>query len=64
MQAIGLTKKQLLKIILLLSVFVLSSVLARGMLRWGIFFNKSVLFFVLSKVLIQEQINFLPEPVL
>ena len=38
MQAFGLTKMQLLKIILLLSVFVLSSVLATGMLCWGIFF--------------------------
>ena len=38
MQAFGLTKMKLLKIILLLSVFFLSSVLATGMIRWGIFF--------------------------
>ena len=39
MEAFGLIKMQLLKIILLLPGFVLSSVLATGMLRWGIFFG-------------------------
>ena len=38
MQAFGLTKMQFLKIILLQSVFVLSSVLDTGMLHWAILF--------------------------
>ena len=47
MQAFDLIKMQLLKIILLLSVFALSSVLATGMLRWGFFFT-SVLRFAIK----------------
>ena len=65
MQAFGLTKMQFLQIILLVSVFVLSSALAKGILRCGIlnFFNKSSSMCLIKfKVLIQEQINFLPEP--
>ena len=66
MQAFGLTKMQLLKIVFLLSVFVLSPVLAIG--NYGLLghFLYQAFFdvHVLSKVLIQEQINFLPEPVL
>ena len=44
MQAFDLIKMQLLNILLLLSVFLLSSVLATGMLRWGIFFTSVLRF--------------------
>ena len=64
MQAFDLIKMQLLKIILLLSVFVLSSVLATGMLRWGIFFNKRSSIWYQSSWIKNKTINFLPEPVL